>query len=80
LSQFQYWQFKFAEYATQLENARNRYVKAALSEDKQRWASTPSGSCAPSVTAIAARDPGDRERASGIDSFSLWYPTGAFTS
>lgn len=36
ISQFQYWQFKFAEYATQLENARNLYVKAALVVDKGR--------------------------------------------
>lgn len=36
ISQFQYWQFKFAEYATQLENARNLYVKAALTVDKGR--------------------------------------------
>jgi alkylation response protein AidB-like acyl-CoA dehydrogenase len=36
ISQFQYWQFKFADYATQLENARNLYVKAALVEDKGR--------------------------------------------
>ncbi|WNC67092.1 acyl-CoA dehydrogenase family protein [Thalassotalea nanhaiensis] len=36
ISQFQYWQFKFAEYATQLENARNLYVKAAMVEDKKR--------------------------------------------
>ena len=36
LSQFQYWQFKFADYATQLESARNLYVKAALAEDRRR--------------------------------------------
>ena len=36
IAQFQYWQFKFAEYATQLENARNLYVKAALIVDKKR--------------------------------------------
>jgi alkylation response protein AidB-like acyl-CoA dehydrogenase len=36
ISQFQYWQFKFADYATQLENARNLYVKAALVEDRKR--------------------------------------------
>ncbi|VVO33478.1 acyl-CoA dehydrogenase family protein [Pseudomonas fluorescens] len=36
IAQFQYWQFKFAEYATQLENARNLYVKAALVVDKKR--------------------------------------------
>lgn len=36
LSHFQHWQFKFAEYATQLENARNLYVKAALIADKER--------------------------------------------
>jgi alkylation response protein AidB-like acyl-CoA dehydrogenase len=36
LAQFQYWQFKFADFATQLENARNLYVKAALTEDEQR--------------------------------------------
>lgn len=36
IAQFQYWQFKFAEYATQLENARNLYVKAAMIVDKKR--------------------------------------------
>ncbi len=36
LSQFQYWQFKWAGYATELENARNLYIKAALVEDKKR--------------------------------------------
>ena len=36
ISQFQYWQFKWANYATQLENARNLYVKAALMNEKKR--------------------------------------------
>jgi len=36
LAQFQYWQFRFADYATQLESARNLYVKAALAQDGQR--------------------------------------------
>ena len=36
ISQFQYWQFKFAEYATRIENGRNLYIKAALVEDKKR--------------------------------------------
>jgi len=36
LAQFQYWQYKFADYATQLETARNLYVKAALANDQQR--------------------------------------------
>jgi alkylation response protein AidB-like acyl-CoA dehydrogenase len=36
LAQFQHWQFKFADYATQLENARNLYVKAAIATDRQR--------------------------------------------
>jgi len=36
LAKFQYWQFKFADYATQLESARNLYVKAAIAEDKTR--------------------------------------------
>lgn len=36
LAQFQYWQYKFADYATQLENARNLYVKAALANDEGR--------------------------------------------
>lgn len=36
LAQFQYWQFKFADYATQIESARNLYIKAALIEDKKR--------------------------------------------
>ena len=36
LASMQHWQYRFAEYATQLENARNLYIKAALAEDKQR--------------------------------------------
>jgi len=36
ISQFQHWQFKWADYAIQLENARNLYVKAALMNDKKR--------------------------------------------
>jgi alkylation response protein AidB-like acyl-CoA dehydrogenase len=36
ISQFQYWQFKFAEYAVQLENTRNLYIKAALTADKNQ--------------------------------------------
>lgn len=36
ISQFQYWQFKFADYAAELENARNLYVKSALIVDKKR--------------------------------------------
>lgn len=36
LAQLQYWQYKFADYATQLENARNLYVKAAIAADQQR--------------------------------------------
>lgn len=34
ISQFQHWQFKFAQYATEIESARNLYVKAALLADK----------------------------------------------
>ena len=36
LAQYQYWQFKFADYATALESGRNLYVKAALAEDMGR--------------------------------------------
>ncbi len=36
IAEFQYWQFRCADYATQLENARNLYVKAALAEDRKR--------------------------------------------
>lgn len=36
LSNYQYWQFRFADYATQLENARNLYIKAAIAQDKKR--------------------------------------------
>lgn len=36
LSNYQYWQFRFADYATQLENARNLYVKAAIAQDTHR--------------------------------------------
>lgn len=36
LAQFQYWQYKFADYATRIENARNLYIKAAMAEDEQR--------------------------------------------
>ncbi|VVE55313.1 acyl-CoA dehydrogenase family protein [Pandoraea anhela] len=34
LAQFQHWQFKLAERATEIENARNLYVKAALRMDQ----------------------------------------------
>lgn len=33
VAQFQYWQFKMAERATEIENARNLYLKAALRLD-----------------------------------------------
>jgi alkylation response protein AidB-like acyl-CoA dehydrogenase len=33
IAQFQYWQFKLAERATEIENARNLYIKAALRMD-----------------------------------------------
>lgn len=33
VAQFQYWQFKMAERATEIENARNLYLKAALRMD-----------------------------------------------
>ena len=33
LAQFQHWQFKLAERATEIENARNLYLKAALRMD-----------------------------------------------
>lgn len=33
LAQFQHWQFKWAERATEIENARNLYLKAALRMD-----------------------------------------------
>ena len=36
LAQYQHWQFRFADYATQLESGRNLYIKAALSEDQGR--------------------------------------------
>lgn len=36
LSNYQYWQFKFADYATQLESARNLYIKAAIAQDTHR--------------------------------------------
>lgn len=36
IAQYQYWQFKFADYAVSLESARNLYLKAALAEDKGR--------------------------------------------
>lgn len=34
IAEFQHWQFKMAERATQIENARNLYVKAALRMDQ----------------------------------------------
>ena len=36
LANYQYWQFRFADYATQLENARNLFVKAAMAQDTNR--------------------------------------------
>lgn len=32
LSAMQHWQYRFADYATRLESARNLYIKAALAE------------------------------------------------
>ncbi len=34
LASMQRWQYRFAAYATQLENAHNLYMKAALVEDR----------------------------------------------
>jgi len=36
LASMQHWQYKFADYATRLESARNLYVKAALAQDEKR--------------------------------------------
>ncbi len=36
LSDMQHWQYRFADYATRLESARNLYVKAALAQDEGR--------------------------------------------
>ena len=36
LASMQHWQYRFADYATRLESARNLYIKAALAEDKNR--------------------------------------------
>lgn len=36
LAHFQHWQFRFADHAAALENARNLYVKAALAVDGNR--------------------------------------------
>ena len=36
LASMQHWQYRFADYATRLESARNLYIKAALAEDQQR--------------------------------------------
>jgi len=36
LASMQHWQYRFADYATRLESARNLYIKAALAEDKKR--------------------------------------------
>ncbi|MNV73797.1 Acyl-CoA dehydrogenase [compost metagenome] len=33
IAQYQYWQFKLAERATEIENARNLYLKAAIRLD-----------------------------------------------
>ncbi|MEX1669595.1 acyl-CoA dehydrogenase family protein [Zhongshania guokunii] len=40
LARFQHWQYKFAEYAMQIESARNLYQKAALLHDKMGIADT----------------------------------------
>lgn len=34
IAEFQYWQFRFADHATAIENARNLYQKAAFAYDK----------------------------------------------
>ena len=39
LADFQYWQFQFAEYACDLESARNLYVKASLAVEQERTGS-----------------------------------------
>jgi alkylation response protein AidB-like acyl-CoA dehydrogenase len=36
LSEFQFWRFRFADYAQQLESARNLYIKAAMAHDRGR--------------------------------------------
>jgi alkylation response protein AidB-like acyl-CoA dehydrogenase len=36
LASMQHWQYRFADYTTRLESARNLYIKAALAEDKKR--------------------------------------------
>jgi alkylation response protein AidB-like acyl-CoA dehydrogenase len=36
LASMQHWQYRFADYATRLESARNLYVKAALAQDGGR--------------------------------------------
>lgn len=36
LASMQHWQYRFADYATRLESARNLYIKAAIAEDQQR--------------------------------------------
>jgi len=36
LASMQHWQYRFADYATRLESARNLYIKAAIAEDNQR--------------------------------------------
>ena len=36
LASMQHWQYRFADYATRLESARNLYIKAALAEDEGR--------------------------------------------
>ncbi len=59
LSQFQYWQFKWAGYASELENARNLYIKAALINDKRR--PNVQGMCA-MAKLIGSTLPGDIAR------------------
>ena len=59
LSHLQFWQFKFADYALQLENARNLYVKAALAVDK--GLSSAQTLCA-SAKLVGSALPGDLSR------------------
>jgi butyryl-CoA dehydrogenase len=46
IAQFQHWQFKMAERATEIENARNLYLKAALRMDDGRTFPEPEAAMA----------------------------------
>ena len=65
LAQFQHWQFRMAERATEIENARNLYMKAALRMDAGVAFSEPEAGMAKwYATNLAGESPARASRSS----------------